>query len=233
MAPHLDGHQARRIRLKPILIAALATVLTTAALPTPPAEGRHTCRARGSTTVFSSRHARIYETRSGHVYGCLYSANRRVLLGRSDCQGVTMGDPEDFRLAGRLVGYATSACNIDQGKDTVRVTDLRTGRKLVVADASPTFAMALPDIGGYFVTDLEVKGNGSVAWITELQASGSPRQYEVRKSDDSVPSSGRIRRESALLDSGGLIAPDSLELSRDRETISWTHAGTPRSAPIQ
>ncbi len=107
----------------------------------------------------------------------------------------------------------------------VRVRELRRGR--IVHDAKAAVASR---IGFDAVTDLKLKRNGSVAWITKtnpydvlLNPYAMPDDflpdYEVGKSD---------RAGQALLDRGHDIVAGSLAL-RGR-TLSWVRRGRVHSA---
>jgi hypothetical protein len=136
------------------------------------------------------------------AYGCLYSTNRLVKLGVDD------GDPisrRDYRLVGPYVAFLRiEACGTG-GCYTVVVRDLRSGRR----------TRALPT---GFVSDLELKGNGSVAWIERPLVSGEPPT--VRAAD-----THGVRQ----LDSGN-IAEGSLRLNDS--TLTWLTGGVARSATL-
>ena len=187
------------------------------------------CRPKGSTTVTKSRLGRIYKLQTpGNVpdfYGCLYSRGKAYLIGeRNFCD---VAEPGDFRLAGRYVAYSLPYCNIDQRADQVRVLDLKTGKQLVATSASPSLEIVCPC--PVYVTDMELKANGSVAWIVKLRPRSTPSQAEVRKSDRKLGTGER--KTSKLVDSGQLIASHSL--TREGSTISWTNAGIEKTATLR
>ncbi|MGI8592821.1 MAG: hypothetical protein ACR2ML_00335 [Solirubrobacteraceae bacterium] len=165
------------------------------------------------------------------VFGCLYSTGKPYLLGGGDCDTDGLGGVGAFRLLDRYVAYSATTCNIDQAKAHVRVRNLRTGAKPIVVDASPSFRDML-DIGRYFVSDLELKANGSVAWIVKLDIEGVPRIREVRKTDGTVAKNAMgFRDQSVLLDSGDQI--DSRSLALSGLSLSWTNGGMGRSASVR
>ena len=185
------------------------------------AESRHPqgCTIKGAKTLRATKHARVIE-KGTRVYGCLYRTGRRFLLA-NPAYGV--GQVRNVRLAGRVVGYSRQS----QGKRKVTVRELRRGR--IVHDAAAAVA---PRCCSTAVTDLELRRNGSVAWIAEtipfdipLAPPGSypdPRpDYQVRKAD---------RAGQALLDAAHDVAPRSLMLSG--ATISWTRGGTTYAAVL-
>ena len=222
-----------------LLIVGLLAVLTGAALllsfAVASSAKPRTCRAEGSTTVLKTSHARVYQIRADAgflVYGCVYSKNARYLLnpGPTDCED-PIDRPGSPRLAGRYVGYRLAVCNIDQLKESVYVRDLVTGKLLVSTSASPTFRATLT-IGTIFVSDLELKANGSVAWIVKRVGNSSdspPDAEEVRKSDRTIFKEPRTT--SKLLDTGDDIELKSL--TRDGSTISWTNAGVNKTARLR
>ncbi len=191
------------------------------------------CRPKGSTTVTKTRLARIYELKSpGNVpdfYGCLYSRNKSYVIGeRNYCD---VGRVGNFRLAGRYEAYTIPFCDIDTLTDQVRVVDLKTGQQLVATSPSPTLGAMLGFWNGVVnVTDMELKANGSVAWIAKLKiGDGEPSRREVRKSDRKLGTGER--KTSKLVDSGQLIA--SRSLTREGSTISWTNAGIEKTATLR
>ena len=99
----------------------------------------------------------------------------------------------------------------------VEVADLGTGR-VVARFQSPS------EPNTYDVTDLELRANGSVAWIARI-VSGTPATttYEVRTFGPTVS-------HSTIVDSGPDIASRSLALSAP--TLYWTRAGAPRSTTL-
>jgi hypothetical protein len=178
------------------------------------------CSERHSKTLLASDQARVYrvaglnsdELPTTFIRGCRYSKNKAYTLSASS---QTVGETvAQLRLSGRFVGYMVEGCiKASPCGVEVRVVDLSTGKRTVQASAFQASGMPL-----FEVTDLELKSNGSVAWIEKLAAGG----YEVRKSD----ASGR----NLLLDSGPDIDPSSLAASAS--IVYWTKAGVPRSAKL-
>jgi hypothetical protein len=185
-----------------------------------------TCRPEGSTTLKTTRQVRIYKVDT-LFYACLYSRGKGYVIGEQDCQGGP-GEPRAiFRFAGRYLAYAVAQCNIDQAKDAIRVLDLTTGKNLVATSASRTLNLIVGN-GSVYVTDMELKFDGSVAWIVKVKG-GTPTREEVRKSDRTL-GTGK-RKDSKLLDSGNHIA--SRSLTREGSTISWMNAGIEKTASLK
>jgi hypothetical protein len=204
----------------------LSALLAAVALGVPAAESdrrvRPACSAPGSKTLAASVGGRIFARRArdySPVFGCLYRRNRRVRLGRFrecfDSSAVTLP-----RLAGRYAGYALENCHrTPRSSAEVVVKNLRNGRTLHRVDGFTGTPAGTPPL--YSVTDLELKRNGSIAWIVLSTQAG--RRVEVRKSD--------ADGDNRVLDAGGEIELDSLALSASR--IYWTKAGRPLSAQLR
>jgi len=190
------------------VVVALAALLVSAA----PAAAHH-CRAsstsRGAHIVYRTSEAVVF-SKGVYTYGCLY---RPGDVRRLPTEG---GEVHDFRQAGRYLAYATSGSAIGDEFDRVYVLDLKTGRLLNTYSST-------------FVSSIVVKRNGSVAWI---QAS------IVQPPRDSTEAWRELHKgevaavEDTLLDRSAAIDPESLALSADRTTVSWTRGGQPRQAPI-
>jgi hypothetical protein len=209
-------------RLMTLVFVAIAAV----GMPVAEAEGRSgrkaPCSLEGSKTIAAGLHGRVFARRPvdyARVYGCLYARNRRVPLGRYrecfDSEAVSLP-----RLAGRFAGFALDFCHrAPTATSTVVVKNLRSGRTKF---RLPGFTGTPPGVPAlYGVTDLELKPNGSVAWIVENRQ--GERQVEVRKAD----AEGR----GAVLDSGTGIDTRSLALSESR--LYWLKDGRAQSALLR
>ena len=194
------------------------------------------CTARNAQTILQTSSARIFSTPLGdtarRVYACLYSRNRRHLLGiDGDCDpGAAVGR---LTVSGRYVGYVETNCNIDQSEDSVVVKDLRTGRNKWRAAAAT--GQEGNDPVSTLVTDLALASNGSVAWIADWDANSGDsapdpnNNRQVRKLDAGAPEGG------TLLDSGLDLEPRSLGLSARSSNgawMYWTKAGSPFAARL-
>jgi hypothetical protein len=177
----------------------------------------HNCRTHKAKTVLSSATGRVFwqslwDDRDGWTtvaYACLFSANRRFKLGQDEDDDSDLGP---FRLVGPYVAYHGAYCSMGCGFD-LRVLDLRDGtilRKLPESSSTPLGA----------VTDLELKDNGSIAWISRP----APYSTETAPSVSAYDSLG-LRQ----LDVGD-IELHSLEL--DGSTLSWTKEGVLQSATL-
>jgi hypothetical protein len=153
------------------------------------------------------------------AYACLYSGDQRVALGPNgfDERGVGLR-LEQFRLAAPYLAYACGGNWMDRCIAGVRVVDLRDG-----SVRSPRMPAWVFGRRGFTVpTDIQLKDNGSVAWIiADLQAGGRPGPREVGALD------GAGQR---LLDSGSKLDVNSLELNES--TLTWINDGTRRSATL-
>lgn len=207
--------------------AALAGVALAMTGPVSPAAAQSDCEARGSRTEDASRFARVYsvrrvrdgDTATRRWYACLYRTGRRVALGEVGPAGMFSDRISPVRLAGRYVAYAEeyTAATGDAIGAVVQVRDLRT-RTLVSRFQSPG------DPNTYDVTDLELRANGSVAWIARIvQGTPATTTYEVR-------TFAAGESESEIVDSGAAIETRSLALSG--RTLFWTRDGAPRSTTL-
>jgi len=215
----------------PLRLAGALLVTLLAAAPAPAASADSArrpsvCTPPGTRTLEASPRARVF-TRGREsfspVFACHYRTGRRIRLGTQDCfdsRGVELP-----RLAGRFVAYALVTCHrAPTSEAVVRVRDLRSGRTIARADATtPLPAGSRPLVS---VTDLELKPNGSVAWIAQnsvASATGTtPERIEVRKLER--------RGRDVLLASGLGIVPASLALGGS--TLYWTRDGAPFSAAL-
>ena len=170
-------------------------------------------RAKGSHVIVKSKEAVLY-TRGFYHYGCLASTGRPVRL-LDEGGGFTEAGEAGPKLAGRYVAYITQGSAIGDEFDRVYVYDLKVGRQFFFWSSN-------------FVQDLELKRNGSVAWIQASIANfpGDTFGYEVRKF-------GNEENEgTVLVDRGTDIDRHSLTLTADRNGIAWTRGGTARTAPL-
>ena len=208
-------------------IGTLAVAILALAGSAAPAVAAERCQAKNSRTEEASRYARVYSVRriqddavTRRWYGCLYSSGRRVRLGDVGPSGQFSDRISPVRLAGRHVAYASeyTASTGDALGAVVQVRDLRTGA-FVRRFQSPG------DPNTYDVTDLELRTNGSVAWIARIIA-GTPARtsYEVRL----FPTS---QAQASIADAGPTLGARSLALSAG--TLYWTRDGAARSAVLR
>jgi hypothetical protein len=184
----------------------------------PPFRG---CRSQPATTLLSSSTGRLLMqyrlTSQGfmpYVFACLFDVDQRFPVGQSyDDQDV--GLP---RLAGPFVAWVSVCSAAGPCTGSIGVLDLRTGafaHRGVFPD-SPL----QPYSSGF--GDLELKDNGSFAWIAVHY--GMNREQlgiEVWALD------GLGRR---MLDSGADIDLDSLRL--EESTVKWEKGGVELSATL-
>lgn len=169
------------------------------------------CASQPAQTVTSSPLARVFAQRMvfrwaflPFAYGCLYSVDRRVVFGLDGFDEAGLGQALDhFRLAGPYAAYGCGG-NLRHGCwASVSVVDLRDGT--VLHRASISLSLAGLYGSGRGPTDVELKDNGSVAWI-----GGSEGLREV----GAVDAAGE-----RVLDRGALIQADSLTLTGS--TLTW------------
>jgi hypothetical protein len=204
------------------IIAALAL---TACLALPSGANAASCRFAGHRVVERGSDGVVLEgpLRDGFrtSYGCLFSVGRRVRLDHPD-EGI---NAVSFALAGRYVAFHQRFFEpVGDHFDDMVVVDLRTDRRRHIAElyTDERYDEGVLDAG---TTDMALRRNGSVAWIScEADSEGCDRStpYQVHRID------GRGHR---LLDTGRRIGPRSLRLTR--RTVRWTNAGEPRSASLR
>jgi hypothetical protein len=202
----------------PLIAAVVATLAPPAANPQA-RPAKPACSHKGSRTVLATDQARIYRqtgrTESGDLEyllrGCLYRTNRRVLLAEGSGDGL-FEQVESLRLAGRFAAFGvTGSIKALTLGSAVRVVDLRRRKR---RDAAPRQ-------NPFKTFDLELKRNGSVAWIAGPRPGfAATGPFQVFKTD----ASGR----QLLLASGDDIDPRSLALSGSH--VYWTQGGAPFSA---
>jgi hypothetical protein len=191
----------------------VAAVLVTAQAPSAARDGRAHCAPAGARVVLANARVRVY--RDGpEVVACWVRTGRETSLGyrESGGSGGFADVVRQLRLAGRFVAHSLVTCR-DRCSVRVVVTDARTSR---------TRARSVPaGLDPNAVRDLELRPNGSVAWIGPSSA-GEGAPLEVRARDASG---------ERTLDSGADVEPHSLALGG--ATLYWTKAGRPVSAQLR
>jgi hypothetical protein len=182
----------------------------------PPFSG---CTAQPAETVISSPLGRVFTQRRvfrwaflPFAYGCLYAVDKRVPFGLDGFDGSGLGQELDqFRLAGPYAAYGCGGNLRDGCWASVSVVDLRDGVLV--------HSVALLQSGfsrGVAPTDVEVKENGSVAWIA-----GSQGASEV----GAVDAAGQ-----RVLDRRSGIDADSLTLTGS--SLTWRRKGQTQQAVL-
>lgn len=196
--------------------------------PIAPAAGtcRPRARHRGVETLAANGLVRVYKlVDAGHdegfedtgvVYACDRATGWRKKLGLDgaypDLHEVHV------RLEGGLVAYSTGCSACREGyrfPGRVAVLDVPAHRHSYVFRHS--------EAGDGFATDLVLKPNGSIGWISADRLADGRFGHVVRRHD-----AGGL----ADLDSGRTIEPESLTLGAD-STLRWVHGGEERSAPLR
>jgi hypothetical protein len=186
---------------------------------TDPAAANHQhkrCFPKGSQTVAASDRARVYEWSQPDdrdvVQVCVFRTGRRIELGYSSTAARDSFYLQRVRFAKWQLAYVWRGCLVYCNNGVARV-NLRTGQRRGFAS------------GEYIsVPDLELKSNGSLAWIQQEfdSSAGQPlRNIRVLKHDAGG---------TTELDAGMGIASESLALSDS--WLYWTRAGEPRFAML-
>jgi hypothetical protein len=191
-------------------------------LPSATADARRAavCAKKGGKTIVSTREARVFKKRA-QVYACLRRGRRAFPLGRN-VPPVADDRVGRIRLRGRFVAYLWRG----SWRGRVKVKELRRGR--TVHDGALT-VVARP--GFTALSDLELKRNGSIAWIAATNPLDVPLMlyplpidylpfWEVSKFDVD----GRVLLDSARDIGGSLLLRDS--------TVYWSRGRQIRSAPL-
>jgi hypothetical protein len=176
------------------------------------------CASAGSTTVYKSSAGRIFKKR-GHYYSCSYREGKKFRLAESGFTGEDRYGP--FRIQSRFAAYAYGpSCGACESTGAyVLVQDLRTGRHRTFVGSTGGRAIEPPDGIHRRVTDLELKANGSVAWIV------------VQTDDRTTPTALRVQVRCRDGD-GGRRLDESLDIERyslrlNASTLSWHRRGEP------
>ena len=146
------------------------------------------------------------------AYGCLFPVNEAFALGQDDDDDL---DLSSFRLVAPYVAYEEQSCVGLGCGFSVTVRDLRGGSRVRKAPEPATDSFGK-------VTDLELKDNGSVAWISNSPPFSPTPARSVWASD------GLGTRR---LDTGPDIALGSLVLNGS--VLSWVNGGLSRSAGLE
>jgi hypothetical protein len=205
--------------------SALVGIALAAALSVGADAAEHRCsKPRGYTVEVKSRYAVVYL--GENAYGCLFNRGRRVLLYDAI---------DNFTLAGRYVAYRQDSYDPD---GTVyylfTVFDLRRERwhtiSAAYADLPLTSASQDAEAEGV-ITDVALKKNGSVAWIS--CAPQFPDDSQCRKGDEETPPEvwRTDHRGTKLLDASTAIRLRSLKRTGSR--ITWRHGGKERTATLK
>ena len=211
---------------------ALSLAVTAASLVlAQPASAHHGCskHARGGKVTHKTKEAHVFE-KNDHWYGCATKVGRPKLLPGLDSISAVrdFGDgtgPTYITLSGVFVAYEREtvlpAGGAGDNQTDLYVVDLRTGKVVVDEDATPPSGV----YENRYVTDIALKRNGSVGWIS---ARSYPQYYEVHRVSRDPAAPG----EATVVDAGYDIDPESLALSADRKTMRWTKGGKAQSAPL-
>jgi hypothetical protein len=207
--------------------AALALVATLAGGPAADA-GSTACKPRGYVVEAESRDAIVIRRRHGsRVYGCLLSRGRLVRL--NDAFG-------PYALAGRYVAYfavpnddpATGPYNL------LTVRNLANGniRRVVAAYVpQPETSAGRDGETPAAITDIVLKRNSSVAWISCRPPDPNSSDCFPRDPDTPFQVWRADRRGRKLLDSSETIRLRSLR--REGHRISWRRGDEVRTATLR
>lgn len=209
-------------------MGGLALVAVIAAMAASAEADRQGCKKpRGYTVDAKTRYAVVYSgpTADDPVYGCLFSLGKRARL--YDVSG-------DVTLAGRYVAYPQTSYEPD---GTVyyllTVFDLRLRRWHTLSSAYVHVSHGNPDgEDSALVTDVALKKNGAVAWISCYPIFETPNQNDCFRDPDVPPEVWRTdRRGTKMLDASADVGLRSLK--RKGLTISWRHGSSRRSAQLK
>jgi hypothetical protein len=207
-----------------LTLAAAVALAVMAAAPAPGAKHtRHCLTPRGYEVAERSREAVVLvRKRDGRAYGCLFAVGRHY--------GVS--NAANYTLAGRYVAYDSESFGPDGTESLyVAVRNLRNGH---FAHAAPIYkddAFEEAEAPGA-ITDLVLKRNGSVAWISCF-ANNAHRRPCFPSPDPDLPYQvwRADTRGRKMLDASDGVARRSLR--RDGSTLSWRHGAETRTATLR
>jgi hypothetical protein len=193
------------------------------AVPVCGASDRHFVVARDDQAM-------VYRTREPDLefygyWGCVYGSKRSVRLGIELISGSAVAS---FGVGHVTLAGTTAAYELTQSHGMgeylrsqwyVAVANLRTGRILRKVPTGVTSPLNRSFVGDGPVTAIQVKSDGSVAWI--LDTVQTANRYQIHALD---------MTGERVLAIGSDIAPDSLALAGN--TLYWTQRSTPMSATL-
>lgn len=204
----------RSARLSTVAALAIAALLLASAAP---AGAAKKCNPKGSRTLTKNSVMSVYKGRSSKdttkVYGCLVKTGKAVLIDSTN-------DPFGFSLKplvltrGLAVGFSDNEGGGDRASSTVKLYNLKTGKRALSA---PT------KTDGFEVSGMVVNGKGSMAWIENDPDTPLHSPTLVRSFD-----SQGLR----VLDTSLDIDTRSLTISKSGTLVTWTNAGTKKSASL-
>ena len=211
-------------------IGGLALVAVVAAMGGSAEADRDGCKVpRGSTVFAKSRYAVVYEDSRGRDFGCLFSLGRRAELIDANTDYTN-----PFTLAGRYVAYPQTSSEPDGTTFyLLTVFDLRQGgwHTLSGIYADPPDYEVNHESAG-IKTDLVLKKNGSVAWISCYPYLGDTDSTNCSRGPGFPLEVWRTdRRGTKLLDAYTDVGKRSLK--RRGSTISWRHGSKRRTAQLK
>jgi hypothetical protein len=186
----------------------------------------------GGKTVDSNAYGRVWMTRLhriNHFHACLWRVGLRVSLDAAIPKDLQFLDERSLTvtIGRRYVGYAISLASSDSGVEesdaVVAATSLRTGRnkhRVVIGGGRGNQNYDS-------VSELVMRDNGSLAWITDYSyfdsLDGAEGSYEILRRID--------HRGYATLDSSrGLANLLLLELNGSR--LTWDHGKALRRSTL-
>jgi hypothetical protein len=199
--------------------ALVFVATTTAALSaTGASAGVTACASAGSRTVYKNAEGRFF-AKQGHYYSCSYRYGKKFRLAESGFRGEDRYGP--FRIHSRYAAYTyRPSCGACESQGAyVLVQDLITGRHRYFVGALGGRPVEPADGISQRVTDLELKRNGSVAWIAQqTDASTQPARTRIQVR-------ARDTKGGRRLDEGAAIRLRSLAL--DGSALSWQRRNEP------
>jgi hypothetical protein len=184
-------------------------------------------RPAGYVVAVRTSKAVVFKRRSGHgAYGCLRRRGELVRLS---------GAVGKYRLAGKYVAYFLVFTEIGQGNPVYRVMvrGLRHGSFRHIEAAYSDLPQQGYDDGenAARVTNLKLKSNGSVAWISCFPSNRHPRRCRAPAADLEWEVWRADTHGRKLLDSSDSVRLRSLGLNRS--TLTWRHGDETRTAAIR
>jgi hypothetical protein len=224
--------QRRKRRPKSSVLLTLVTLaILGSAIDSPGAKGAagdtsSKCLPKDARSLLRTPAGVVFQVGKGstpQVYACLFSRNRPQKLQLPPSAGRSvLTSFANYRIQPPWIGYSWKTTIVDSGASGVAVLNLQSGR---IRRAAVSFSnSSVRDVS--YVTDVELKSDGSIAWISEGTKPAPPPEtpftHQVEVSDK-----GGYR----VLETSPEIGLKSLSLKGSE--LTWIAGSDTRSAAVR